>query len=49
VARVGFDLGKRSWNPIEGFASLESHETGKYVTAPDKRPYSSHPGCPALK
>jgi len=40
VAHASFNLDDRTWDPINGFASLESHVAGTEVTGPDKRPYS---------
>jgi len=40
VAHASFNLDETSWEPINGFASVDSHVAGTDVTGPDRRRYS---------
>jgi hypothetical protein len=40
VAHVSFNLDEKTWDPINGFASLDSHVAGTDVTGADRRRYS---------
>jgi hypothetical protein len=40
VAPVSFNLDDKSWEPNNGFVSMESHIAGTDVNAPDRRRYS---------
>ena len=40
VAAVSFNLDEKSWEPINGFVSMESHVAGTDVNAADRRRYS---------
>lgn len=40
VAHASFNLDENSWDPINGFASVDSHVAGTDVTGPDRRRYS---------
>jgi hypothetical protein len=40
VAPVSFNLDEKSWEPINGFVSMESHIAGTDVNAADRRRYS---------
>jgi hypothetical protein len=40
VEHAEFNLDDKSWEPQNGYASLETHAAGTEVTSPDRRPYS---------